>query len=334
MKIYDCFPFNNEIDLLDFRLRTYWDRVDYFVISESTFAFDGSKKPLYAAKFVNENFPNSEKIRLVEYCPPEDILSKLPKDRWPIEKFARQSLANGFADALKNDTIILSDADEFPSFEQIADGVNAKKILSVVTPMFFRKANYLVNHSKQWQRCRIGPKALMLDLNLVRDGYFPKAKGLKGMHLSYLELGRQDVIEKHKTSAHAEISVGEEFIKEALRISDNYGVDHLGRVATPSLGLLKFLKVSELNEFQRLFLLSKPEYFNFQENKHSIVRRISASLQLSNAWKNSDISILYKIDQLTFMQIFRDIMVSTKIFVVVIAKGVIQKMKNAFNRAI
>jgi beta-1,4-mannosyl-glycoprotein beta-1,4-N-acetylglucosaminyltransferase len=333
MKVYDCFPFNNEIDLLDFRLRTYWDRVDFFVISESTFAFDGSRKPLYAAKFIKENFPNSEKIRLVEYCPTEDILSKLPKDRWPIEKFARQSLATGFADALENDIIILSDADEFPSFEQIADGINAKEVLSVVTPMFFRKANYLVAHSKQWRRCRIGPKALMLDLNLVRDGHYPVAKGLKGMHLSYLELGRQDVIEKHKTSAHAEISVGEEFIKEALRISDNYGVDHLGRVETLSLGLLKFLKVSELNDFQRLFLLSKPEYFNFQDNNHSVVRRISASLHLSNAWKNSDISILYKIDQLTFINLFRDLIVSTNIFVVVIAKIVIQKMRNLYNKA-
>ena len=35
MKIYDCFQFFNELDLLEIRLDTLYDHVDYFVLSES-----------------------------------------------------------------------------------------------------------------------------------------------------------------------------------------------------------------------------------------------------------------------------------------------------------
>ena len=43
-KIYDCFIFNNETDLLDIRLNILNDYVDYFVIVESLETFTGLKK--------------------------------------------------------------------------------------------------------------------------------------------------------------------------------------------------------------------------------------------------------------------------------------------------
>src|SRR4030042_2627609 len=47
MKIYDCFPFHNELDLLEVRLHELYDVVDYFVLSESTRTHSGQFKPLY-----------------------------------------------------------------------------------------------------------------------------------------------------------------------------------------------------------------------------------------------------------------------------------------------
>ena len=47
MKIYDCFTFFNEIDLLKIRLEYLYDYVDKFVISESNLTFAGQKKPFY-----------------------------------------------------------------------------------------------------------------------------------------------------------------------------------------------------------------------------------------------------------------------------------------------
>lgn len=45
-KIYDCFSFFNEVDLLDIRLNELDSIVDYFVIIESTRTFMKKEKPL------------------------------------------------------------------------------------------------------------------------------------------------------------------------------------------------------------------------------------------------------------------------------------------------
>ena len=50
-KKYDIFTFNAEFEMLDIRLHTLNDYVDYFVIIESTETFTGVPKPLYYDKF-------------------------------------------------------------------------------------------------------------------------------------------------------------------------------------------------------------------------------------------------------------------------------------------
>jgi hypothetical protein len=47
IKIYDCFLFNNELELLRLRLSELYSCVDYFVICECAVTFSGVKKPLY-----------------------------------------------------------------------------------------------------------------------------------------------------------------------------------------------------------------------------------------------------------------------------------------------
>ena len=47
MKVYDCFTFFNELDLLKIRLHELNDIVDYFVLVESTKTFQNKNKPCY-----------------------------------------------------------------------------------------------------------------------------------------------------------------------------------------------------------------------------------------------------------------------------------------------
>ena len=47
MKIYDCIPVFNEMDILEIRLELMYDYVDYFIISECDYTFSGLKKPFY-----------------------------------------------------------------------------------------------------------------------------------------------------------------------------------------------------------------------------------------------------------------------------------------------
>ena len=46
-KIYDCFCFFNEFDILDLRLNILDPYVDYFVICESSVTHTGAEKPFY-----------------------------------------------------------------------------------------------------------------------------------------------------------------------------------------------------------------------------------------------------------------------------------------------
>ena len=47
MKLYDCFQFYNELDLLEIRLTLLYDVVDYFVISETNKSHANNPKILY-----------------------------------------------------------------------------------------------------------------------------------------------------------------------------------------------------------------------------------------------------------------------------------------------
>ena len=46
-KLFDCFVFFNELDILEIRLNTLDPLVDYFVLVESTHTFTGQDKPLH-----------------------------------------------------------------------------------------------------------------------------------------------------------------------------------------------------------------------------------------------------------------------------------------------
>lgn len=62
MKIIDCFPFFNEFELLEIRLKELWDTVDYFVIAEANITQSGIPKPYYLLDNWERFRPYAEKI--------------------------------------------------------------------------------------------------------------------------------------------------------------------------------------------------------------------------------------------------------------------------------
>lgn len=112
-KIYDCFCYFNEDLLLELRLETLWDSVDYFVICESVLTISGMPKPLF---FDANKFKKYEsKIRhLIVKDYPFDTT-----DAWKNERWQRDHLINGLYDARPDDWIILSDVDEIPRPEAL-----------------------------------------------------------------------------------------------------------------------------------------------------------------------------------------------------------------------
>ena len=108
--VYDCIPFFNEIDILKMRLHIMDPIVDRFVIEEATVTFSGEPKELCFEK-------NKELFK--EFLPK---ITYIVVDNSPVnttthlrDKFQKNALVKGLADAADEDVIILSDVDEIPN---------------------------------------------------------------------------------------------------------------------------------------------------------------------------------------------------------------------------
>ncbi len=113
MKVYDCFTFYNEFELLELRLRALWDVVDYFVIVEANMKHNGEPKEFTFLKRAEEFREFWSKIRFVNAD-----LSKVPfkgVGDWSLENAQRNMILRGINDAEPNDLIMISDLDEIPA---------------------------------------------------------------------------------------------------------------------------------------------------------------------------------------------------------------------------
>jgi beta-1,4-mannosyl-glycoprotein beta-1,4-N-acetylglucosaminyltransferase len=113
-KIYDCFTYFNEDQLLKLRLETLWEYVDYFVICEATRTHTGNEKS------VNFNFKKFEKYKSkIRYL----LIDSYPfetDDPWVYENYQRNYLMTGLNDASDNDWVMISDLDEIPNPDSIS----------------------------------------------------------------------------------------------------------------------------------------------------------------------------------------------------------------------
>lgn len=114
MKLYDCFIFNGELDLLEIRLNILYEYVDQFVILEGEGTFSGIKKELYLDKHQERFDKFADKIKYLVAPNPESIPC-----RWSREAYYRNNLIEGLEKAKGNDFIMLSDLDEIPDPDKV-----------------------------------------------------------------------------------------------------------------------------------------------------------------------------------------------------------------------
>jgi hypothetical protein len=123
MKIYDCFTFYNELDLLELRLQEYWDKVDHFVIAEANTTHIGTPKNFIFLDNQNRFKPYLDKIIYLPITDmpgvteqfrmnPDTGKHELWKNCWHNERHQRNSLTKGLDSANSDDVIILTDVDE------------------------------------------------------------------------------------------------------------------------------------------------------------------------------------------------------------------------------
>ena len=152
MKIFDCFMYFDEEIVLDVRLNTLDQFVDYFVIVESKFTHKGDKRDLKFNPDKFEKFKN--KIIYLVYNHQPSEIEKINNEDSPDE-IARKSLWNaiyrengqrnyiekGLKEANENDIILISDVDEIPNLKNIEFKNISKKIILFKQNMFYYKFN-------------------------------------------------------------------------------------------------------------------------------------------------------------------------------------------------
>jgi beta-1,4-mannosyl-glycoprotein beta-1,4-N-acetylglucosaminyltransferase len=152
MKIFDCFMYFDEEIVLDLRLNTLNDYVDYFVIVESTFTHKGDSRKL---KFNQEKFSKfKDKIIYLIYdqIPAEiKIINNNDNENeksWKYifnaiyrENGQRNFITEGLKTADNDDLILISDVDEIPDLKN-ADFIKIKeKFIFFNQHMFYYKFN-------------------------------------------------------------------------------------------------------------------------------------------------------------------------------------------------
>jgi beta-1,4-mannosyl-glycoprotein beta-1,4-N-acetylglucosaminyltransferase len=133
--IIDCFPFFNELDILEIRLNELYDVVDYFVLVEASKTQSLIDKPF----FFEENKKRYEKFldKIVHHK-----VDTYPNftHLWGMENYQRNCISNGILKIngiSKNDIAIISDLDEIVSKKSIEEIKKSKHEVGLVSLDFF-----------------------------------------------------------------------------------------------------------------------------------------------------------------------------------------------------
>ena len=292
MKIYDCFMYFDEEVVVDVRLHTLNEFVDYFVIVESKFTHKGDPREL---KFNHKKF---EKFKdKIIYIIDEEIYSqtmevksddsedeksgKLILNAGYRENGQRNLIVKGLEEANDEDLILISDVDEIPKLSGLNFKSINEKIILFKQDMFYYKFN-LQLPNLIWTGTKACKKKNLISPQWLRnikdrkysffriDTFFSKTKytNIKiindgGWHFSNIKTPKEIEFKLRSYLHHREFDLNplsvdqiNEIIKNKQAIYD-LKVDKTGN----KFGNSNFLKKFELNKL--------PEYIISNQNKFS-----------------------------------------------------------------
>ena len=234
MKIFDCFPFFNELEILELRFLELYDTVDYFVIVEANRTHNGTPK-----EFVFEK----EKPRFIQwldkviYVKVEDMPEYDPKDVFKLEYFQRNAIWRGIKDVAKpGDKILVSDCDEIPNVDKLKENINSTIRMTFKVDMFY----YYVNNRCLGSWCgtvmdnfeNVKPRIQSMRWFAIKRRYWkwsPEVIRNGGWHYAYMTGGDVDRI-REKISLFAEKNLVEVAgSKQEVEYKINHSLDLYGR---------------------------------------------------------------------------------------------------------
>jgi beta-1,4-mannosyl-glycoprotein beta-1,4-N-acetylglucosaminyltransferase len=238
-KVYDCFTFFNELELLELRFNELWDVVDRFVIVEAKQTHQFEPKPLY----FGDNLKRFEKFlskvthivtEFPEHIQRLDVEGMPPGENWALERYQREDIMRGLTDCKDNDICIISDADEIPSLEAVRWYKPEMGLCYLDMKLFCYYLNVRAEN-EQWREARILPYGLLKRIspcgarysgNRSLMGTYGEPIPNGGWHFSFMG-GADKVKEKIKSYAHAEYRTKE--ILDSVETHLSTGTDVFGR---------------------------------------------------------------------------------------------------------
>jgi beta-1,4-mannosyl-glycoprotein beta-1,4-N-acetylglucosaminyltransferase len=131
VRIFDTFPFDGELDMLEFRLRESFDLVDHFILVEAGETYRGSPKRFTFAEHEQRFGWARSKIRHVKLAA-LGRSAATPRERAAVQ---RNAIGLALADAAPDDVVLLLDVDEVPSrslLERLrSDGLDGPRRLAM-----------------------------------------------------------------------------------------------------------------------------------------------------------------------------------------------------------
>jgi len=237
VKVYDCFAFFNEFELLELRLRELWDVVDHFVLVEGTRTFQKKEKPLLFEQN-KERFAkySSKIIHIVVDKYPTFWPRFRPVTFWHYDNHQKEGALQGLRDAAPDDVVIFSDLDEIPLAAKVLEYKHQPGIRVFEQYQSYYFLNYVCKRINDYggkavaQRNRDGygrwRGSVMLEKKLIktikdtrnyRDEEGPHITVIpdSGWHFSYMG-GLERVIFKIMNWTHVEYSTPQYTEKKTL----------------------------------------------------------------------------------------------------------------------
>ncbi len=255
-KLFDCFTFNDELELLELRLASSSSFVDRFVLVEAATTFSGAEKPLHFERNRDRFAEWSDQIThvVVDDMPPPS------ENRWAAEVHQRNSLLRGLEGVAADDVILVSDVDEIVHPEVLATlamGVDCLVGLEMYST--FRFANWMLPTGTFAQAARAMPYAAVEHPHDQRNHTKPDRAILDaGRHYTTLG-GVEGVVAKFENYAHSEMDTERQKSNAFLSRSQRMGVDVFSR------DLVSVVPPASLCATQRALLRMRPDFFDFRD---------------------------------------------------------------------
>ena len=226
MKIIDCTSFYNEHMMYEVRLNVLKDKVDKFIVTESTFSHSGKKKKL---NFDINNYPKfKDKIIYVAIDKEPQGIVEEKNNPYLQRSNSLKRIALSYDESLKelknfsnNDFIMLSDNDEIPNLNSKEFLKNNNSIVLFNQLFFYYKFNLLYDKmiwpgtkgckkgklkSLSWLRNiklkkypfwrldTLFSNTKYIDINIIKDGgwHFTNLKSPEEMYEKFMNFGHHD----------------------------------------------------------------------------------------------------------------------------------------------